>query len=587
MVWLFECKATDSLHKTGGNDTSLPSKLEKKSHKEVLDLTNDQITVHREKTLNKIHLPYMFGPSVTPKHHKQKTPDAETRENRSFPHQLQEGVEHKLRWCESSSAEQPTVYTRHTARTQVFHRSRKKYLKRKHWTLPHAKTFVNQKQCPSKNSPFKYVWPMCYSQRSQTKNARCRHRREQVISTSTPKRSGTCFTMVWIIECKATDSLHKTCGNDTSLPSKQKKTSQKEALDLTTRQNNCEPGKNRPKKWPFKYVRPMCYSQTSQAKNARCRDRREQVISTSTPKRSGTCFTMVWIFECKATDSLHKDLRQWHKSSIEAKKNISQGSIGSYNTPKQLWTGEEKEQKKSPFNHVRPMCYSQRSQAKNARCRHRREQVISTSTPKRSGTCFTMVWIIECKATDSLHKTCGNDTSLPSKQKKISHKEALDLTTRQNNSEPGKKSNKKVAFQLCSTHVLFPKITSKKRQLQTQERTGHFHVHSKEEWNMFYDCVNVRVQSNRQFTQDLRQWHKSSIEAEKNISQGSIASYNTPKQLWTGEKKEQKSRLSIMFDPCVIPKDHKQKTPDADTGENRSFPRPLQRGVEHVLRLCE
>ena len=392
MVWLFECKATDSLHKTGGNDTSLPSKLEKKSHKEVLDLTNDQITVHREKTLNKIHLPYMFGPSVTPKHHKQKTPDAETRENRSFPHQLQEGVEHKLRWCESSSAEQPTVYTRHTARTQVFHRSRKKYLKRKHWTLPHAKTFVNQKQCPSKNSPFKYVWPMCYSQRSQTKNARCRHRREQVISTSTPKRSGTCFTMVWIIECKATDSLHKTCGNDTSLPSKQKKTSQKEALDLTTRQNNCEPGKNRPKKWPFKYVRPMCYSQTSQAKNARCRDRREQVISTSTPKRSGTC--------------------------------------------------------------------------------------------------FTMVWILECRATDSLHKTCGNDTSLPSKQKKISHKVAMDLTTRQNNCEPGKKRNKK-------------------------------------------------------------------------------------------------SRLSIMFDPCVIPKDHKQKTPDADTGENRSFPRPLQRGVEHVLRWCE
>ena len=136
------------------------------------------------------------------------------------------------------------------------------------------------------------------------------------------------------------------------------------------------------------------------------------------------------------------------------------------------------------------MCYSQRSQAKNARCRHRREQVISTSTPKRSGTCFTIVWMFECKATDSLHKTCGNDTSLPSKQKKISHKEALDLTTRQNNSEPGKKSNKKI-------------------------------------------------------------------------------------------------RLSIMFDTCVIPKDHKQKTPDADTGENRSFPRPLQRGVEHVLRWSE
>ena len=51
--------------------------------------------------------------------------------------------------------------------------------------------------------------------------------------------------------------------------------------------------------------------------------------------------------------------------------------------------------------------------------------------------------------------------------------------------------------------------------MQRQERTGHFHVNSKEEWNMFDDDVNNREQSNRQFTQDLRQWHKSSIEAEK------------------------------------------------------------------------
>ena len=198
-----------------------------------------------------------------------------------------------------------------------------------------------------------------------------------------------------------------------------------------------------------------------------------------------------------------------------------------------------------------------------------------------------MVWIIECRATDSLHKTCGNDTRLPSKQKKISHKEALDLTTRQNNREPGEKSNKKIAFQLCSTHVLFPNITNIKRQMQRQERTVLFHVNSKEEWNMFYNGVNNRVQSNRQFTQDLRQWHTTSIEAEKNISQGSIGPYNRPKQLWTGRKIEQKISLSIMFDPCVNPKHHKHKTPDAETGEIRSLPRQLQRGVEHVLRWCE
>ena len=115
----------------------------------------------------------------------------------------------------------------------------------------------------------------------------------------------------------------------------------------------------------------------------------------------------------------------------------------------------------------------------------------------------------------TLHQTCANDTSLPSKQKKISHKEPLDLTTRENNYEPGEKSNKKLAFQLCSTHVLFPSITSIKRQTQRQERTGHFHVNPKEEWNIFYDGVHHRMRSNRQFTQDIRQWHKSSIEADK------------------------------------------------------------------------
>ena len=148
---------------------------------------------------------------------------------------------------------------------------------------------------------------------------------------------------------------------------------------------------------------------------------------------------------------------------------------------------------------------------------------------KEDRTCFTMVWIIECRASDITQDLWqGHKSSIEAEKK--SHKEGLDLTTRQNNCEPGEKSNKKLAFQLCSTHVLFPNSKSIKRQRQTQERTGHFQVHSKEEWNMFYNGVNNRVQSNRQFTQDLRQWHTTSIEAEKNISQGSIGPYNTPKQ---------------------------------------------------------
>ena len=237
--------------------------------------------------------------------------------------------------------------------------------------------------------------------------------------------------MVWIIECKAIDSLHKTCGNNTSLPSKQEKNLTRKHWTLQHAKTTVNREQCPSKKSPFKYVWPKCYSQTSQAKNDRCRHRREQFSSTSTPRRSRTCFTMVWIIECRASD-ITQDLWQGHKSSIEAEKK--------------------------------------------------------------------------------------------------SHKEALDLTTRQNNCEPGEKSYKKLAFQLCSTHVLFPNSKSIKRQRQTQERTGHFHIHTKEEWNMFYNGVNNRVQSNRQFTQDLRQWHTTSIEAEKNISQGSIGPYNTPKQ---------------------------------------------------------
>ena len=151
-----------------------------------------------------------------------------------------------------------------------------------------------------------------------------------------------------------------------------------------------------------------------------------------------------------------------------------------------------------------------------------------------------MVWIIEWRATDSLHKTCGNDTSLPSKQKKISHKEALDLTTRQNNCKPGTMSKQKFALQICLTNLLFPNITSIKHMMERQESTGHFHVNSKKRWNMFYDGVNNRVKSDRQFTQDLRQWHKSSIEAEKESHKEALG--RTARQITVNRKQIPKKK---------------------------------------------
>ena len=306
------------------------------SHKEVLDLTNDQKTVHREKTLNKIHLPYIFGPSVTPKQHKQKTPDAETGENRSFPRQLQGGVEHNLRWCQSSSAEQPTKYTRHTAMTQVFHRSRKK---------------------------------------------------------------------------------------------------------------------------------------------------------------------------------------------------ISQGSIGPYNTPKQLWTGKKIEQKSSLSIMFDPCVIPKDHKQKTADADTGENR--SFPHPLQRGV-EHVLRLCECSSAKqpTVYTRLAAMTQVfhRSKKKYLTRKHWI-LQHAKTTLNRWKKGTKKVAFQSCSTHVLFPKVTSKKRQMQRQERTGHYHVHSKEEWNMFYDGVNNRVQSNRQFTQDFRQWHKSSIEAEKNISQVSIVPYNSPKHL--------------------------------------------------------
>ena len=293
--------------------------------------------------------------------------------------------------------------------------------------------------------------------------------------------------MVWIIECKAANSLHKTCGNNTSLPSKQKKISHKEALDLTTPKQLWTRKKSN-KKIAFQIcLTHVLFPKITSIERQMQRQERTGHYHVHS-KEEWNMFDDGVNNRVQSNRQFTQDLRQWHKSSIEAEK-ISHNEALDLTTPKQLWTR--------------------------------------------------------------------------------------------------KKSNKKIAFQKCLTHVLFPKITSIKRQMQRQERTGHYHAHSKEEWNMFYDGVDNRVQSSQQFTQDLRQWHKSSIEAEKNISQGSIWPYNTPKQLWTGKKIEQKSSLSVMFDPCVIPKDHKQKTPDAETGENRSFPHPLQRGVENFLRWCE
>ena len=107
------------------------------------------------------------------------------------------------------------------------------------------------------------------------------------------------------------------------------------------------------------------------------------------------------------------------------------------------------------------------------------------------------------------------------RRKKISQG-SIGLYNTPKNCKPERDSQQKFTFHICSNHVLISNITSLKRQMQRQEGTGHFPVNSKEEWNKLYDGVNHRVQSNRQITQDIRQWHKSSIEAERTSHQQAV-----------------------------------------------------------------
>ena len=276
----------------------------------------------------------MFGPCVIPKHHKQKPPDVETGENRSFPRQLQRGVEQTLRWCKSTSAEQPTKYTRHTAMTQVLNRSWKKISHKEVLDLSNDQITVNREKTLNKNSPSIDVRLMCYSQTSQAKNTRCRQERTGHFDVNSKEE--------WNIIHDGVNHRGQSNRQNTQDWRQWHKTSieagkisHKEVLDLTNDQKTVNREKTLNKNSPSIYVRPMCYSQTSQAKNTRCRDRREQVISTSTPKRSGTWFTMVWIIEWKATDSLHKTGGNDTRLPSKQKK-ISQGSIVLYNSPKHL-----------------------------------------------------------------------------------------------------------------------------------------------------------------------------------------------------------------------------------------------------------
>ena len=197
-----------------------------------------------------------------------------------------------------------------------------------------------------------------------------------------------------------------------------------------------------------------------------------------------------------------------------SREKIPQGKIGPYNTPNNCKTKTDFQQKITFHTCSNHVLISDITSLKRQVHRQERTGHFHVNSKEEWKKLYWGV-NIRVQSNRQITQDVRQWHKSSNEAEKKSHMEALDLTTRQNNSKPGEKSNKKLGFQLCSTHVLFPNITSIKRQMQRQERTGHFHVNPKEEWNIFYYGVNHRVQSNRQFTQDIRQGHKSSFEAEK------------------------------------------------------------------------
>ena len=177
-----------------------------------------------------------------------------------------------------------------------------------------------------------------------------------------------------------------------------------------------------------------------------------------------------------------QDIRQWHKSSIEAEKISHKEALGRTTRQNNCKPGTMSERKFAFHIYSAHVLFPNITSIKR-QMQSRRVEVISTSTPQRGGTCFTMVWIIECRATDSLHKTCGNDTSLPSKLEKNISQGSIEPYNTPNNCKPETDSQQKITFDICSAHLLFPNITSIKRQKHRKERTDHLYVNSKEEWN--------------------------------------------------------------------------------------------------------
>ena len=165
------------------------------------------------------------------------------------------------------------------------------------------------------------------------------------------------------------------------------------------------------------------------------------------------------------------------------RKNISQGSIGLHNTPKAC-KSEQDSQQKFTFNKCSAhVLFPNITSIKLQMQRQEKTGHFHVNSKKEWNNVFNGVNHLSAEQ-PTIYTRHMAMTQVFHRRKKISQGSIGPCNT-PNTCKPERESQQKLTFYISSAHVLFPNITSIKRQMQRQERKGHFRVSSKKEWNMF------------------------------------------------------------------------------------------------------
>ena len=252
-----QVQGPDVSHKICGNDTNLPSNI-------TLVKSNLQKTCSKSQNSKSNNV----RPMCFPKHHRRRTPDAETGENRPLPRQLRRGVEHVLRWCD-----------RQVQGPDVSHK-----ICGNDTNLPSNITLVKsnlQKTCSKLQNPkSNNVRPMCFPKhhRRRTPDAETGENRPLPRQL----RRGVEHVLRWCDrQVQGPDVSHKICGNDTNLPS-----------NITLVKSNLQKTCSKLQNPKSNNVRPMCFPKHHRRRTPDAETGENRPLPRQLP-RGGACFTMV------------------------------------------------------------------------------------------------------------------------------------------------------------------------------------------------------------------------------------------------------------------------------------------------------